>query len=68
MDELFQKNKYLFHVPLPSGLPIKFACTFFLFHMPVIMGKAQPVVVDERVTKHWANRERHQHAKKLYVA
>jgi hypothetical protein len=25
-------------------------------------------VVDERVTKHWANRERHQHAKKLYVA
>jgi hypothetical protein len=28
------------------------------------MGKTQPVAVDEKVTKHWANRERHQHAKK----
>ena len=38
MDEVFQKNKYLFHVTLPRGLPIKIACTFFLSHMLGIMG------------------------------
>jgi hypothetical protein len=57
MDEVFQKNKYLFHVTLPRGLPIKIARH----------EKAQLVVVNERVTKHWACRERHQHAKKPYA-
>ena len=38
MEEVFQKNKYLFHVTLPRGLPIKIACTFFLSHMLVITG------------------------------